>query len=369
MSKKSINSSSGKKKVFKKDSSHIVKRKKDLKNKKDSYKNQTKIKSKKALIITNKKLGKKNSSSKKSLPLSTKEETLNYYKTIENKYFDCYGSDILNNLLFKEKEFKLKKAIITEEILTAFNLTKDLRKYALNYLFAAITNNKSKGNIDSQSYFITASIFDLFLINYYNENNSIDNNICRSFFISKITNQFSEIKLILFLFCCFYLANHLTNTKKFDLRDLTKISENYELTYEELNELTEDILICTDGEINTLTVHHFINIFMFDIISRFKVLYNNNTFIENFQNNVLFFSCKIIQDLSCMQILPSIQALGIILLAFEYTKYKMGCKYGILDVYIEKWTKYIKEILEDYNDEDYQKIIKWMTLYIKTHNM
>lgn len=313
------------------------------------------------------------SSSKATLPDSknfsnfgdknlTKEEISSYYKILEGKYFDSYGGDILNNLLQKEKIYN-KKIIITEEILKSFNLTKEHRKYVLKYLLKAI-NEK---NIDIQTYFTTVSVFDLFLINYYKENKENNIKICQEFFKSKLTNELSSKKLILFILCCFYLSNQLINTRGFDLKSLAEFPDNDELSYEELIEMTDDILIYIDGDINMITIYSFLNVFLFDIIKRFKILTDDQKFIEIFQKNVLFFSTKINQDIDCLNVLPSSQALGIILFAFEFTKFQTKEPYGVIDIYLGQWMKSIKNILEDFNEQDFKIIVDFLNRYVKSH--
>ena len=104
---------------------------------------------------------------------------------------------------------------MTETILNKFGLTEERRKYVLNYFGLFVDSHK----IDYKLYFVSVSLFDSFLINY-SESNTDEK--CKQLFISKINQQFSDTKLMLFIFCCYYIVAKFYNTNLLSVNDLLK---------------------------------------------------------------------------------------------------------------------------------------------------
>ena len=245
------------------------------------------------------------------------ENMAKYADKLLTNYLETYAQSIINELLLKES--KEKKKVINETILNKYNLTKKHRKCALKFLFDLIQMH----NINIKCYFSTVSIFDLFLINYSEDE---DNN-CETFFYSKKTNQFSETKLVLFVLCCFYLVSKYYNITK--VLTVDAILE-YENAKEEVN--YDDLIELIDNKI------------------------------------VVYFGMRILQDLDLLNISENIQALAIILFSFEFSIFKSEEKSEILDRCLGKWKENIKNILINYKINEFGSIINWLNICVSNKN-
>lgn len=283
-----------------------------------------------------------------------------YYQKIISNTFDSYANSILERLLSDEQNEE-KRNFISIEVLQKFGLTNELRKYSLKYLFETL----SQYQIPTKFYFKSISIFDTFLIKY-SEQNSVEN--CSKFFFSKHNkNEFSETKLVLFALCCFYLANQIHNTKNFDLKCLVNWNNKDELNYEELIDLVDEILIVIDCDTNKINLYDFVEVFLFDITKRLKILSKDESFLKLYHQNVYFFAMKFTQDITFLNILPSTQALGIFAFAFEYSKYEIKNLDKEISFFVEKWAKNVKNLLTNCRIDDIKNVIMWFNNYINTH--
>ena len=289
----------------------------------------------------------------------TKENIIDYYsKSILND-FDTYSSDLFEQLL-KDELDKEKLAQINEEILSYFGLTKDLRKTAFKYLSDIL----KQYNIPIKLYFKTVTLFDYFLINFY-KNNNYDKKLCSAFFLSKYNNEFSNTKLILFILCCFYIINQIYNYRNFELKCLVNWNNKEEMTLKELNDLVFDILDIINCEFNILGIYNFLNIFIFDLNKRLKMITNGNIFINCYNKNVNYFAMKIVQEVSLSNINPSIQALAVLMFSLKYSKF-LTEKYFMnenINFLVENWINSVKHMLINYNYEDIKRVIQWLNNY------
>ena len=289
-----------------------------------------------------------------------KENILNYYSKSIYNTFEIYSSGLFEQL--SKEETKREKIVqINENILSNFGLTKDFRKYAFKYLAEILEQYK----IPVKFYFKTVLIFDSFLLNYSKINQN-DKKICLDFFKSKHDNKFSNTKLILFILCCFYIVNQIYNSRHFELKCLVNWNNKEEMTYEELNDLIYDILEVIKFEINIVGIYDFLNLFIFDLNKRIRIISNESIFINCNNKNVNYLAMKIVQDISLCDIIPSIQALGVIMFSIEYSKF-LTEKYfqnEKINFLVENWLKNVKNLLVNYNYEDIKRVIQWLNNYI-----
>ena len=295
--------------------------------------------------------------------ISPKENIIDYYTKLVYKDFDNYSSNIFQLLL--QKESKKENLIqINEKILSNFGLTKELRKYVFKYLSDILEQCKIPINF----YFKTINVFDSFLINYSKKYKN-DKKICSKLFISKDEKGFSETKLILLILCCFYIVNQINNSKNFDLKCLVNWDNKKEMAYDELNDFIYDILEIIDCEINDTGMYDFINIFTFDLNKRINIISKENIFLTIFNKTVKNLAIKIVQDISLNDILPTTQALGVIMFSIEYSKFLCQKYYTNekINILIQKWVKSVKSLLINYNYSDIKRVIQWLNNYINTH--
>jgi hypothetical protein len=292
-----------------------------------------------------------------------KENIVNYYSKPIVNAFETYSSGLLE-IFLKEESKKENLNRINEEILSNFGLTKELRKFAFKYLAEILQQYQ----IHKKYYFKTVLVFDSFLINYSSINKH-DKKICLSFFLSKNGKEFSQTKLIIFILCCFYIINQVYNSKNFELKCLVNWNNKDEMNYEELNDLIYDILEVVDCELNIVGIYDFINIFIFDLNKRIKIISENDIFTNCFNKYSIYLGEKIVQNISLVNILPSSQALGVIMFSIEYSKY-ITEKYvhnEKISFLVENWLKSLKNILINYNYEDVKSVIHWLNDYINNH--
>lgn len=283
-----------------------------------------------------------------------------YYEKIINNTFNSYAKDILERLCTEEM-IKSNKSFITEDILKKFGLNILFRKFTLRYLY----NILSQYDINIKFYFRTISIFDSFLIGY-SEQNSIED--CANFFLSKHTKTFSQTKLILLSLCCFYIANQIHNTINFDLNCLVNWNEKNELSYAELIDLVNEILIVIDCNTNLISIYDFIELFLFDIKKRLKILTDDETFLKKYSQNIIFFTMKFTQEVNFLSILKSTQALGIFAFVVEYTKFELGNDDDSeIFLLIENWTRNLIGIFHNCNINEIKNVIMWCSDYVNSH--
>ena len=272
----------------------------------------------------------------------------NLFKKIENEYmeqflniyYEKYSNSSLDDSL---KSLNQDKKILTEIILNKFGITEEIRKYVLNYFGLFIEGN----NISFKYYFLSVSLFDSFLINY-SEMNSCEK--CHDLFLSKKTKIFSEIKLTLLLFCCYFIISRYYNVHMISINDLLECrNAKEELTYNDLNNLIKDIIIYTDCNIVNLNLYSFVELYMFEIKRIFKKsgCKNYENFFEIFKDGINFLGAKISKKIILSNFEDSIQALGIMVFSFHLCKQKYKVNDSI-DFYVRKTLISFKEILNKY---------------------
>ena len=290
-----------------------------------------------------------------------KESEFNYYNNSLFNVFYTYSGDLLTKY-FEQENKPENLAQINEDILSKFGITKELRKFAFKYLLEVLKPYNIRGKL----YFKTVSLFDSFLINY-SKNHPKES--CAQFLISKQDKVFSKTKLILFTLCCFFIINQNFNTQNFELRCLEKWDEKDELTYDDLNELIYTILKEVDCYIDILGVFDFLSLFLFDLNKKLKTASNENAFIDIFNQSINNFSIKMVQDISLNDVMPSSQSFGIIMFSLEYTKFiiKQNFLNDNINYVIEKWIKKVKNIFNNYKQNDVKRVIHWLNNYVNTH--
>ena len=286
-----------------------------------------------------------------------KKNNYKYSEKLANIHYDLYSKNILNDILQKESDINRK--IITEKILNKYDLTKEHRKIAIKYLY----NFMKYHNINVRSYFSSISLFDIFLINYSEDESNEEN--CKILFKSKATNTISETKIILFLLCCYYIVSKYFDTKRITVKQILQLENaKSETDYKDLIYLIEDIMIHSDLNMDFANIYNFIEIYMINIMKGIKELTNNQRFIESFEYYIFYFSTRIIQDIDVLKIYDSIQALGIILFSFEYSKFSSGENSEKLNSYIIKWRENFKNLSKNYNVNGLQSIINRLNIYV-----
>lgn len=292
-------------------------------------------------------------------PISTNKISSYYSKLVLND-FETYSSSLFERFLKKELD-KDNLAQINEKILSNFCITKEMRKFAFKYLYEILEQYK----IPIKFYFKSTLIFDAFLINYSKKNKD-DKQICSTLFRSKYNNEFSITKLVLYTLCCFYIINQIYNTRNFELKCLVNWNNKEEMTYEELNDLVYDIVEVINCEFDILGIYDFINIFIFDLNKRVKIISSENEFIKCYNKNINYLAMKVVQDISLCDINPSMQAFAIIMFSIEYSKFltQKNFKNEKINFLVENWIKNLRNILISYSDEDINRVIHWLNNYI-----
>lgn len=290
-----------------------------------------------------------------------RENMSKYSDKLLVNYLQTYAKNIMDELLLKES--KENKKVINETILNKYNLTNEHRKYAIKYLISLIQLH----NLNIKCYFSTVSIFDLFLINFSQD----DDNNCKTFFYSKKTNQFSYTKLILLILCCLHLVSKYYNISKIITVDKILEYENAkeEVNYDDLIELIDDILVYIDANISHINLYFYIETYMIDIIKNMEELSNYPNFLQKFKNYVICFGIRIIQDLDLLGISENIQALGIILFSFGYSKFQNEKDSEILNKCLSQWKENINNFLINYADNGLESVINWINIYISHKNI
>ena len=289
-------------------------------------------------------------------------ENMNFYSgELMNSHFECYAADIVTNLLSKESNEN--NQVMTEKILNKYNITKKHRKSAFKFLLNSIKWEQ----VGIKCFFSTLSIFDLFLIKYSEDESNEEE--CKIFFNSKKTNEFSEKKLILFMFCCFYLSSKYYNTKFSSIEQILQF-ENMkdEVQIDDLIDLINDIMIYTDAIISNTNLYSYIEVFMIDIIKHMKNLTKNQKFLNYFQYYVCYFSTRLVQDLNQFNILESIKALGIIIFSYDFCKFTFRENDKKLDAYLMEWKENLKYLMKNFDDNHLLYTIKCLNYYVSSKN-
>ena len=285
-----------------------------------------------------------------------KKNLKEYTFELVNRHFENYSEKFLANILSQENE---NKKPITEEILKKYNLTKEDRKVAIRFLFNFIKCH----NINIKCYFSPIYMFDLFLVNYSEDNMNQGN--CQTFFRSKVTKEISEIKIVLLLLCCFYIVAKFYNTKLVSIDQLLLLENaKYEYTFDEINDLINDVIMYTEANICDINLYVFIELYLFDIRKRMKQISNDEAFFELFENSTIHFSTRIVQDISVLPVSDSIKALAITLFSFEYTKHSLDTNNEKVNDCFKKWRENLTHSLKSYDINGVVKVIQWLNSYM-----
>ena len=172
---------------------------------------------------------------------------------------------------------------------------------------------------------------------------------------------------MIFILCCFYIANQIYNVKSFSLKHILNINvsnenDKNETTYEELIELTDNIILYINCDIDDVDIYQFISLFLFDLNKRFKILIGKNNLIEQFRNLVIFFGIKLLQNITLLEILPSIQVLGIVIVCFKLIS-ENNNENEELNVFFQKWIDNIVDLIDGYEPKKLANIIDWVKGY------
>ena len=206
-------------------------------------------------------------------------------------------------------------------------------------------------------------MLDLFLINYSEDESNQEK--CQLFFKSKISNKISDTSLVLLLLCCFYIAAKFFNTKLITIDQLLQLDNaKDEYTFDEMNDLINEIIIYTEANICDINIYFFIEFFLFDIRKRIKQISNDEAFIEQFEGSTINFSIRIIQDISMQSISDRIKALAIIIFSFELTKYSLKKNNAQLNECFEEWKENITKPLINYDINGLLRVIQWLNSYM-----
>ena len=296
----------------------------------------------------NESLENKNISTKETLKANTKYMMPNLVENIQNEIIEkalkVHYETYSENYFYKSLErLNQDKKVVTEEILNKYGMTEERRKYVLSYFLLFIDEHR----INSKLYFLTVSLFDLFLINYSESN---DENKCRNLFVSKNINQFSDTKLILLIFCCYYIIAKYCNTNLLTIDNLLEYENaKKEVTYDDLFNLIRDIIIYTNCNINILNIYSFIEIYLFQIKECLKSneWENYQKFIESLEKSVSFLGAKISRKIVLLTIEESFQALGLLIFCYQLCKYNFEVSSN-LDKNVHNILINLKECLMNY---------------------
>jgi len=285
-----------------------------------------------------------------------KKNLKEYTFELTNRHFENYSEKFLVNILSQEN---VNKKPITEEIVKKYNLTKEDRKVAIRFLFNFIMHHK----INIKCYFSSIYMFDLFLVNYSED--SLNQGNCQIFFKSKNKNEISEIKIIIILLCCFYIVAKFYNTKLVSIDQLLLLENaKNEYTFDEMNDLINDIIMYTEADICDINLYVFIELYLFGIRKRIKQISNDEVFIEQFEKSTINFSMKIVQDISVLPVSDSIKALAITLFSFEFTKHSLDTNNEKLNDCFKKWRENLIHSLKNYDINGVLKVINWLNSYM-----
>ena len=276
-----------------------------------------------------------------------------YGQILLNKDYKTYSRDYLIDILNNSSQRKNK---ITSEILHKYGITEEIRNYVFSYFYQFIITNK----ISYKLYFSSVSIFDNFLINFSEDESNIEK--CQKFFKLKMTNQLSEIKIILYMFCCYYISSNFYASESLSLNQILKIKNaEDEVTFDDLSLLIVDIINYGANDIDIVNIYSFIDIYMFKIRTICN-LYKNDSqyYINGLERIVHFLASKIIKFINLLQIDESLQALAVIIFSHKICKFYYKVNYDI-GLYINQLLDNFQLLLMKYLDiHGINVIINWL---------
>ena len=299
----------------------------------------------------------KNISTKDTLKTNARENMPNLEENIKKEYIEkaikIHYETYSEQYFYKSLErLNQDKKVVTEKILNKFGMTEERRRYVLSYFLLFIDEHK----INSKLYFLSVALFDSFLINYSESN---DENKCKNLFLSKNTNQFSDTKLTLLIFCCYYITAKYYNTNLLTIDNLLEYENaKKEVTYDDLFNLIRDIIMYTNCNINILNIYSFIEIYLFQIKECLKSTEweNYQQFMESFEKSISFLGAKINRKIFLLSIEESFQALGLLIFCYQLCKYHFGVSSN-LDNNVHNVFFNLKECLMNYYGADKLPII------------
>ena len=305
----------------------------------------------------------------KTMNENSDKNKLIFFENLQNEYmyiflknhFDTYMND---NFHKKLEPLDQNRKIITPEVLNKFGLNEKKRECLFDYFYIFIVQQK----ISPKLYFSSVTLFDSFLINYSKANNT---NQCLNLFLSKKTKQISNTRMILSLFCCYYLTSKFYGTDLLTINDLLKYPKaNEEFGFNDINKLVNDIYIYIDTDLDFLNIYSFIDIYMFEIRSILKQfgLSNYKDIMQFLEESVFFLGAKLSGNISLLNVEESVQGLGIIIFSYELSK----CKYQIntnIDMILQKFFANLKVILTKfYKTDKVPIIIDWLNDNLNKEN-
>ena len=121
--------------------------------------------------------------------------------------------------------------------------------------------------------------------------------------------------------------------------------------------------------IDILDQFDLLNLFLFDLNKKLKMVASDNIFINFFNQCVINFSIKMTQDICLNDIMPSAQSFGVIMFSLEYSKFmmKQNFKNDNANFIVENWIKKVKNIFVNYKSNDVKRMIHWLNNYVNTH--
>ena len=264
-----------------------------------------------------------------------------YMVKLLNNHYDTYVSDYLKEIFENSTS---NRKFITKEILKKYNITEEIRKFTFNYFYNFINYYK----IGFKYYFSSVSIFDNFLV-YFSEEES-NKEKCENFFKSKVTNEISITKLILFIFCCFYVSSKFFSTDSISIDQILQFENaKNEVTFDDLSNLINDIIIYGGNDID-INIYSFIDIYMFKIRKAFNSFEDeNNHFLERFEKIIPFLTAKVVKCIYFSKVHDSLKALAIILFSYKFCKYYYRINYQ-LEIYIDSILISFTSFLTEYFD-------------------
>lgn len=307
------------------------------------------------------KFKKDNESTNETINKNTDKNASTFFENLENEYMyqflnNHYDTYINTNFNKKLEYLDQKRIIMTSKVLNKFGLNEERRKYILNYFNIFIESNK----INPKLYFSSATLFDSFLINFSESNNRQQ---CLNLFISKKTKDISDTRIIVLLFCCYYISAKFYGSNLLTINDLLKYPQaKDEFTYNEINNLITIIFVYTDFDLDFLNIYSFIEIYLFEIrrILKQSGLSNYLAFMRFLEKSVFFLGAKFGRNISLLNIEESIQGLGIIVFCYKLCKYKYQIN-SCLDMNLQKFFANLNVILIKYYKKDkMQTIFDWL---------
>ena len=271
-------------------------------------------------------------------------------KELDN-YYETYSDNYLIKIL---EDLSRSKNKITPEILHKYDLTEELRSLVFNYFYDFIETYK----LSFKYYFYSISIYDNFLINFSKDESNKDK--CKEFFKSKETNQLSYTKLVVYIFCCFYIYYKFYKTDSITIDNLLQIQNaKNEVTFDDLLNLSINIINYNLDYIDSTNIYTFIDIYMFKIRKICNLNDDEKYFITELEKRIYYLAAKIGKNLEFSKIDESLAAFACILYSFNLYKNILKVNSSI-ETYISGLLNKFQLLLIKYYDiNEISIIINW----------